>query len=177
MGYRTASLSMHKRRIYKAHPNCRWRTSRSRARSSRVYHTSYPVSVRRPASLDCLDTELVEVDFLQTPPHDDALVLLLTLGSANIWCKVFHLASYVPCLAHTLNCAARLFCVRTSERLAQPQYLIVNDCLSARFIILIALYHPTPNTCTFSLRRTYFNITNHYKHSFAEFNSGVVIFR
>lgn len=43
---------MHERRIYNAHPYCRWRTLRSRARSSQVYHTSYPVPVLRPASLD-----------------------------------------------------------------------------------------------------------------------------
>ena len=30
----------------------RWRTSRSRARSSRVHHASYPVLVHRPAALD-----------------------------------------------------------------------------------------------------------------------------
>jgi hypothetical protein len=113
------------RRIYKAHPNCRWRTSRSCARSSRVYHTSYPVSAvvlyqhyvrtslfactavaivakaHRPASLECPDAELVEVGFLQTPPHDDALALLLTLGSANTWYGDLHPISYVPCLAHT----------------------------------------------------------------------------
>ena len=33
-------------------PTGRWRTSRSRARSSRVYHTSDPVRVPRPALLD-----------------------------------------------------------------------------------------------------------------------------
>ena len=33
-------------------PLCRWRASRSRARSPRRYHTSYPVPVRRPALLD-----------------------------------------------------------------------------------------------------------------------------
>ena len=38
---------------------------------------------------------------LQTPPRDDALALLLTLGSANTWYEDFHLTSYVPCLAHT----------------------------------------------------------------------------
>ena len=41
--------SVHRRRIYKARPTCGWRTSRSRARSSRAYHTSYPVRVPRPA--------------------------------------------------------------------------------------------------------------------------------
>ena len=38
-----------RRRMYQAPPVCRWRTSRSRARSSRRYHTSYPVRVPRPA--------------------------------------------------------------------------------------------------------------------------------
>jgi hypothetical protein len=33
-------------------PTGRWRTSRSRARSSRVYHTSDPVRIPRPALLD-----------------------------------------------------------------------------------------------------------------------------
>jgi hypothetical protein len=36
-------------RISKAHPARGWRTSWSRAHSSRVHHTSYPVPVRRPA--------------------------------------------------------------------------------------------------------------------------------
>ena len=44
-------LSMRRRRIYKAHPACGWRASWSRAHSPRVYHTSYPVAVRRPALL------------------------------------------------------------------------------------------------------------------------------
>src|SRR4030042_2853416 len=51
----------------------------------------------------CSSPRTFGLGFLQTPPHDDALALLLTLGSANTWCKVFHLASYVPCLAHTLE--------------------------------------------------------------------------
>ena len=47
------SLSLRERRIYKMHPNYRrGRTSRSRARSSRVHHASYPVFVHRPAALD-----------------------------------------------------------------------------------------------------------------------------
>ena len=41
--------SVHRRRIYQARPSCGWRTLRSRARSSRRYHTSYPVRVPRPA--------------------------------------------------------------------------------------------------------------------------------
>ena len=41
------------------------------------------------------------LDFLQTSPRGDALALLLTLGSANTWCEDLHLASSVPCPAHT----------------------------------------------------------------------------
>jgi hypothetical protein len=41
--------SVHRRRLYKAQSLCGWRTSRSRARSSRRSHTSYPVRVPRPA--------------------------------------------------------------------------------------------------------------------------------
>jgi hypothetical protein len=39
--------------------------------------------------------------FLQTPPHDDALALLLAFGSAITWREDFHLTSSVPCPAHT----------------------------------------------------------------------------
>ncbi|MCK2149607.1 hypothetical protein MYE70_11115, partial [Marinobacter alexandrii] len=39
--------------------------------------------------------------FLQTPPRDDALALLLAFGSANTWQEDFHLPSSVPCPAHT----------------------------------------------------------------------------
>ena len=41
--------SVHRRRMYKARPNCGWRASRSRASSPQAYHTSYPVRVPRPA--------------------------------------------------------------------------------------------------------------------------------
>ena len=34
------------------HPNLRWRASRSRARSPRMHHASYPVFVHRPAASD-----------------------------------------------------------------------------------------------------------------------------
>ena len=72
---------------------CGWRTSRSRARSSRVHHTSYPVPVRRPARLDWASSRLhLTVD---------ALALLLAFGSANTWHEDLHLARSVPCLAHT----------------------------------------------------------------------------
>ena len=51
----------------------------------------------------CTSPRIFGLGFLQTPPHDDALALLLTLGSANTWYGDFHPASYVPCLAHTLS--------------------------------------------------------------------------
>src|SRR4029453_12112250 len=75
------------------HTPCGWRTSQSPARSSRVYHTSYPVPVRRPARLD----------WASSRPHltVDALALLLAFGSAITWHEDFHLARSVPCLAHT----------------------------------------------------------------------------
>jgi hypothetical protein len=41
--------SVHRRPMYQAQSSCGWRTSRSRARSSRLYHTSYRVRVPRPA--------------------------------------------------------------------------------------------------------------------------------
>ena len=59
-----------------------------------------------------IDSELVEGGFLQTPPRNDALALLLTLGSANTWYEDFHLTSYVPCLAHTLGIRRGDFCRR-----------------------------------------------------------------
>jgi hypothetical protein len=50
----------------------------------------------------CTSPRIFGLGFLQTPPHNDALALLLTFGSANTWREDFHLTSYVPCLAHTL---------------------------------------------------------------------------
>jgi hypothetical protein len=38
---------------------------------------------------------------LQTPPREDALALFLAFGCANTWREDFHLASSVPCPAHT----------------------------------------------------------------------------
>src|SRR5919198_2945338 len=81
------------------HTPCGWRTSRSRARSSRVCHTSYPVPVRRPARLD----------WASSRPHltVDALALFLAFGSANTWREDLHLARSVPCLAHTSRLSSR----------------------------------------------------------------------
>ena len=41
--------SVHRRRMDQAQPSCGWRAVRWRARSPRLYHTSYPVRVPRPA--------------------------------------------------------------------------------------------------------------------------------
>ena len=49
----------------------------------------------------CSSPRTFGLDFLQTPPRDDALALFLTFGSAYAWCEDFHLASYAPCPAHT----------------------------------------------------------------------------
>jgi hypothetical protein len=56
---------------------CGGRSSPSRARSSRVDHTSDPVPVRRPA----------RVDWASSRPHlaVDARALLLAFGSAHTW--------------------------------------------------------------------------------------------
>ena len=60
----------------------------------------------------CMSPRAFGLGFLQTPPRDDALALLLAFGSANTWREDFHLASSVPCPAHTVASAARLCRVR-----------------------------------------------------------------
>jgi hypothetical protein len=49
----------------------------------------------------CASPRAFGLGFLQTPPHGDALALLLAFGSARTWREDFHLARSVPCLAHT----------------------------------------------------------------------------
>src|SRR5687768_2085439 len=49
----------------------------------------------------CSSPRSFGLGFLQTPPRDDALALLLAFGSANTWQEDFHLSSSVPCPAHT----------------------------------------------------------------------------
>ncbi len=56
----------------------------------------------------CTSPCIFGLGFLQTPPHDDALALLLTFGSAKTWCGDSHPASYVPCLAHTARLTGAL---------------------------------------------------------------------
>ena len=60
----------------------------------------------------CMSPRAFGLNFLQTPPRDDALALLLAFGSANTWREDFHLASSVPCPAHTRRSADAAFCVR-----------------------------------------------------------------
>ena len=49
----------------------------------------------------CLSPRSFGLDFLQTPPRDDALALLLTFGSANTWYRDLHPTRFVPCPPHT----------------------------------------------------------------------------
>jgi hypothetical protein len=60
-------------------------------------------------SSSCSSPRRLGLDFLQTPPRDDALALLLTFGSAYTWCRDFHPTSCVPCLAHTLRISGASF--------------------------------------------------------------------
>ena len=68
--------------------------SLSRASSSRVYHTSYPVLVHRPALSD----------WPSSRPRLTTTPLAFSLPSApriTTWSGDFHPGSHVPCLAHT----------------------------------------------------------------------------
>jgi hypothetical protein len=49
----------------------------------------------------CSSPRAFGLGFLQTPPRDDALALLLAFGSAKTWRGDFHPTSPVPCPAHT----------------------------------------------------------------------------
>ena len=140
---------MHKRRIYKAHPDCRWRTLRSRAHSSRVYHTSDPVPVCRPALLDCRRSRTLSGGLTPDPAsqrrpprqaRDLRLALLLTLGSANTWCEDLHFTSYVPCLAHTS--AFRRAVKRRLEGFVGPVHRARYDLSKHKRMRLIALAMP-----------------------------------
>src|ERR1035437_3111555 len=55
----------------------------------------------------CSSPRSFGLDFLQTPPRDDALALLLAFGSAKTWQSDFHRLSNAPCPAHTWKFAAR----------------------------------------------------------------------
>jgi hypothetical protein len=55
----------------------------------------------------CSSPRSFGLGFLQTPPRDDALALLLAFGSAKTWLSDFHRHSYVPCPAHTSKLSRR----------------------------------------------------------------------
>src|SRR3990172_2626785 len=49
----------------------------------------------------CSSPRSFGLGFLQTPPRDDALALLLAFGSAKTWQSDLHRLSNAPCPAHT----------------------------------------------------------------------------
>jgi len=51
----------------------------------------------------CSSPRIFGLGFLQTPPRDDALALLLTFGSTYTWSEDFHPGSRASCPAHTLK--------------------------------------------------------------------------
>jgi len=76
--------------------------------------------VPRLLSSSCSSPRSFGFSFLQTPPHGDALAVLLAFGSAKTWLPDFHRHSYVPCPAHTLPFAATENC---------PQHGLVNPAI------------------------------------------------
>ena len=70
----------------------------------------------------CSSPRVFGLDFLQTPPHGDALALLLAFGSADTWHGDLHPVSSVPCLAHTCVSAADGACTEpgSGESLPAP---------------------------------------------------------
>jgi hypothetical protein len=62
----------------------------------------------------CASPRIFGLGFLQTPPRGDALALLLAFGCANIWHGDLHLASSVPCPAHTPGMSRAVYRVRSS---------------------------------------------------------------
>jgi len=117
---------MHKRRIYKAHPNCGWRASWSFAYLSRFLSGARPGCTTPQIRWTCVhpavkrDTSPCIFGLSKIPDYERgassrprlattplpfllASGELLTLGSANTWYRDFHPDSYVPCLAHTVE--------------------------------------------------------------------------
>jgi len=64
-------------------------------------------SVPHLLSGSCSSPRAFGLGFLQTPPHDEALALLLAFGSAKTWHGDFHPISSVPCPAHTSRLTSR----------------------------------------------------------------------
>ena len=88
----------------------------------------------------CSSPRMFGSGFLQTPPHDDALALLLTFGSANTWYGDFHPVSPVPCPAHTtpLSCGpeARLLeRIVPEARSAEGTYFLSLFCICSHIIV------------------------------------------
>ena len=69
------------------------------------------------ASGSCSSPRIFALDFLQTPPHDDALALPLPFGFSFTWREDFHLTSYVPCPAHTLELRRAVYRVASGSLL------------------------------------------------------------
>ena len=65
------------------------------------------LSVSHLISGSCSSPRAFGLGFLQTPPRDDALALLLAFGSASTWYRDFHPVSSVPCPAHTMTFSRR----------------------------------------------------------------------
>jgi hypothetical protein len=86
--------SVHKRRIYKTRPQ---------GVADFVVACPLVPSVSRLVSGSCASPRTFAPRFLQTPPRGDALALFLAFGCANTWRQDFHLASSVPCPAHTIR--------------------------------------------------------------------------
>jgi len=65
----------------------------------------------------CSSPRAFGLGFLQTPPHDDALALLLAFGSAKTWHGDSHPISSVPCPAHTTQVRRAVFRVASTRLL------------------------------------------------------------
>lgn len=115
---------------------CRWRASRSRARSPQMHQPCRP---RKAVALPfawhksssgafvsrlsliygfCSSSRDFTLSFLRTPPHDDALALWLTFGSADTWYRNLHPTGFMPCTAHTFSLRGRPSTPRTGNRQA-----------------------------------------------------------
>jgi len=64
-------------------------------------------SVPHLVSGSCSSPRAFALGFLQTSPHNDALALSLPFGFSFTWREDFHLASCVPCPAHTARITCR----------------------------------------------------------------------
>jgi len=91
--------------------------------------------IHRPVLLDWTSGSLSRFILSGTPPHDDALVLLLSFGSTNTWCKDLHPTIFVPCIAHAFGSPARFSasaCSRLFGRVVLS-CLVLGDCVPCFF--------------------------------------------